>query len=187
MKRYRRVFLALAILAVCSFGCTGLSKDARVKRDIAESTKRPSEASGDLSAEVTPGFPTRWKSLVSNTIKLVRVEGDHVYCETVPTAAQKSNGAFAVAELTKTGDKYMGKIRIGGTCFYLKPRGLFSLLEGEETKKKFCKFEDSIEITVLTPTRIEGSVMDYSWDSFNCRKCEFQEPGKMSSFVWVPE
>ena len=187
MKRHRRVLSALAILAVCSFGCAGSSKNAQVKGDITELTKPLSEASGDLSAEVAPQFPTRWKSVTSDTIKVVRVEGNHVYCEMVPTAMQKRNGAFAVAELTKTGDKYVGRIRSGGNCFYSKERGFFSVLEGEGTKKNFCKFEDPFEITVLTPTRIEGSVMDYSWGSFDCKKCEFQEPGKMSSFVWVPE
>jgi len=72
MKRYRRVFSALAILAVCSFGCAGSSKNAQVKGDITELTKPLSEASGDLSAEVTPQFPTRWKSVTSDTIKVVR-------------------------------------------------------------------------------------------------------------------
>ncbi len=184
MKRYRRVFLALAILAVCSFGCTGLSKDAQVKGDIAESTKNLSEASGDLSAKVTPPFPARWKSFASGATRLVRVEGDRVYCEVVFAEKEKRRGLFASAELTKTGDKYVGKVRLGGICYYNK-KDFFGMWE--ETRENFCRFEAPIEITVLTPTRIEGSVMDYSWDSLDCKKCRFKGPSKMSSFVWIPE
>jgi len=184
MKLYKKVFLTLPILAVCSFGCTGLSKEAQVKRDIAESTKHPSGASGDLSAEVTPPFPTRWKSLTSGATRIVRVEGNNVYCEVVFTEVEKRTGVFAIAELTKTGDKYVGRVRFGGTCFYSQKQFLSTW---EETKKNFCRFEGPIEITVLTPTRIEGSVMDYSWDTLDCKKCKLKEPDKMGSFVWIPE
>ncbi len=168
-------------MAVSSFGCARLSKEGEVKCNIAELSKHLSEASGDLSAT---GFPTRWKSLASNTTRLVRVEENHVYFEVVPTEEQKLNGAFAIAELTKMDDKYVGRVCLGGTCFYSK-RKFFSV--EEQNKKKLCKFEVPIEITVLTSTRIEGSVMEYSWDSLNCEECQFAESGRTSPFVWVPE
>ncbi len=149
--------------------------------DIAELAKRLSGASTDLFSGGTPQFPARWKSLSSGTTKIIRVDGDHVYVETVVSEEHKRLQAFNLAELTKTGDKYVGQVRSGGTCFYNK---------WNVQKQNFCRAQYPIEIRVLTPTRIEGSAMEFPPSSkFDCEKCELKgkEGGKMTSFVWIPE
>ena len=47
-----------------------------------------------------------------------------------------------------------------------------------------CAFEDQVEFTLVTPTRIEGAILDHPTDAkFDCRKCEFSKPKQIFKFT----
>jgi S1-C subfamily serine protease len=146
--------------------------------EIDELDKRVSGSRGaDLFGQKS-GFPQRWKSLVSGASEIVRVDGDRIYVETVLSSKDKDAGKFGVAELTKKGEKFAGVFREGIPCTW----------EGWSSGQNFCRLERPIEIDLLTPTRIEGSVLDYPQGTkFDCRRCQYSNKGVMRDFVWIPE
>lgn len=125
-------------------------------------------------------IPHRWKSLISGTIKLVRVEGEHLYVETVLPDVRKELGNFILADLKKTGDKYIGIGRSSLSCEYFDWVG--------QQRINTCASESPIEIKLITPRRIEGSIVEYPEnDKFNCGKCSHNKSPIKMDFVWIPE
>ena len=140
-------------------------------------TTRLQAASSDLFGTLKPSFPARWKSLTSGTVKLVRVEADHIYVETVLSPEQKQNQVFYLADLAKKGDKWVGVMRGGGICY----------TDWNRTQN-FGRDEFPAEITLLTPTRIEGSTQAFPPGSkFNCAKCKTSGKPELQRFTWIPE
>lgn len=135
----------------------------------------------DIFQEKSNSFPQRWKSLVSGTTKIIRINGDHVYVETVlPDELRKLNN-FILAELKKTGEKYVGTIRSRESCQY---RDSWT----GQMRINTCASETPIEIALLTPTRIEGWAMTFpEGDKVNCKKCTHSKEMTKQSFVWIPE
>jgi S1-C subfamily serine protease len=145
---------------------------------LGELEKRLSGSSADLFGATGTTFGTRWKSLFSGTTNILRRDGDRVYVETVVSAEAKAAGAFGIAELSKTGDKYVGTVRQARPCEW----------DNWTSGQNLCKLEDPVEITLLTPTRIEGAAMVYPKDAaFDCKKCQYKKKGVMTPFVWIPE
>jgi S1-C subfamily serine protease len=136
----------------------------------------------DVFQEKSNIFPKRWKSLISNSIKIIRLDGDHIYIESVLPNEQQQLNNFTLYELKKAGDKYIGTIRGRFSCTY---RSGWSW----EPLMNTCNDESSIEITSLTSTRIEGWIMQYPKDDkFNCKKCTHSMEQQIKSpFVWIPE
>lgn len=127
------------------------------------------------------GYPARWKSLASGTVKILRVDGDNLYVETVLPEERTKVGDFFLADLKKVGETYVGKVRSAWTCQYG---------DGVWTKIGYnkCMEEVAIEITMLTATRLEGSVDSYPQnDKVKCRTCTHSEGKEKASFVWIPE
>src|SRR5262249_2822553 len=94
-------------------------------------------------------FPTRWKSLSSGTIKIIRRDGDRLYIETVLPEAERKAGCFSLAELEKQGEVYVGIGKFSCVCQYIPA------LEFSYRTNRFSS-DAAIAITKLTPTRIEG-------------------------------
>jgi hypothetical protein len=134
---------------------------------------------GDLFSN-QPTFPRRWRSLATGTTKIVRVDGDRIYVETVVPQAQAQAGSFNLADLNKADDKYVGIGRTLSTCSY-------QVFGGERLNQ--CREEFPIEITLLTPSRIEGRAPGPgpSGVKFDCRKCTRNPPFTMQPFTWIPE
>src|SRR6266849_3239711 len=99
-------------------------------------------------------FPTRWRSLLSGTTKVIRRDGDRIYVETLLPEAQKNAGCFNLAELQKNGDVFSGKNRYSCVCEYTKGLGVYA-----RTFTNRVSDETAEEITKLGPTRIEGRSM----------------------------
>jgi hypothetical protein len=137
---------------------------------------------GASAAVLRPtGFPTRWKSLTSGTVRVLRVEGDHVYVETILSEQARQMGGFSLADLKKDGERYVGSIRYRLVGRLITWGGL-----GYCDSK--CVFERSIEILSFTPSRIEGRVMAPPDDAkFNCMKCRYSKEDVWHPFVWIPE
>lgn len=149
--------------------------------DLKELAVRMSGSSSDLFAATRQSFPQRWKSLVSGSSFIVRMDAEHVYVEYVATPDEKRTGAYGLFELKKIGDKYVGKHRGGFAC-------QDNYWAGQWLTENFCRVENSSEITLLSPTRIEGStLMHPDGAKFNCKKCEFKGERVEHPFSWIPE
>jgi hypothetical protein len=121
-------------------------------------------------------FPSRWKSMVSGVTRIVRLDPERIYLETVLPRDRKDRGDFVLAELSRAGNKFEGKERVHRSC------------RAAWTGWKSCTEELAIEITSLSPTRIEGSKETYpDDDKLRCRSCTHTKPPSRVPFVWIPE
>ena len=128
-------------------------------------------------------LPSRWKSLASGTIKVVRVDADRIYVQTIFPDDQQPP-PMSTAQLTRAGDSYVGTVRFAALCSYTS----FTAFVGQEEKTNHCTLDDRIEISVLTPTRIEGQVMAYPSNAkFDCGKCSYKGTRSWQPFTWIPE
>jgi hypothetical protein len=109
---------------------------------------------GASAAVLRPtGYPTRWKSLTSGTMKVIRVEGDHVYVETIQSEQARQLGGFTLADLKKDGERYVGTIRSRLVGRLITWGGL-----GYCDSK--CVFENAIEILSFTPSSLLKNALD---------------------------
>jgi hypothetical protein len=133
----------------------------------------------------SPGYPALWKSLSSSGVRKLRFEGDVIYAETVLTEEQR-NFAFDSYELKKGKDGgYKGTIRSGNTCAYPAPPLTWDYGHMRQNR---CQFENEIEFTSLTPSRIEGRSFRQPADAkFDCKKCSYSKPKAWKLFVWIPK
>ena len=120
-------------------------------------------------------FPKRWKSLSSGSVKSLRVDSEYVYVETVQTAERSQRGNFVLSELKKSGGRYIGITRAAIVGSYVR--------FGQERFQR-CTFEDPIEITLLTPTRLEGAAA--GWEQLDFGNCS-RKGLRPHPFVWIPE
>ena len=129
---------------------------------------------------------TRWKSLRSGTTKIVRINRNYLYVESVRPDKEKNYNLFSITALKRNpakrkdparGDIYEGVLRYRSLCDYDRGHS--------------CTLEEPITITILTPTRIEGWLMTYPGDTkSNCKKCKWPRPPETrvkSSFTWIAE
>jgi Trypsin-like peptidase domain len=141
-------------------------------------------------ATITPtrasdeSFPTHWRSLESGTSKIIRRDGDRIYVETVLPDAKKNAGCFTLADLKGKGDFFSGTVRTGCVCQYTRGLGEYA-----RTFTNRFALETTIEITKLSPTRIEGRTMVPPKDSkLDCHKGTYTKPpNEWEEFVWIPE
>jgi len=130
------------------------------------------------------GYPTRWKSLSTGKVRKLRFEGDFIYGETVLSGAA-GEPEFVTYELKKEKDDYKGTVRSGGRCEYHAPP---LSRDYEVPRQNHCKFEEQIEFTSVTPTRIEGRTFEPdAGGKFDCKKCTFSKKSVPTSFTWIPE
>ena len=91
-----------------------------------------------------------------------------------------SAGGMQLGELKKQGEKWVGKVRLKIPC---STSGTWS-----SSNVKICSFEEAIEIVLLTPSRIEGSVVTPPDNAgFKCQSCTYTQPAVKREFVWIPE
>ena len=134
---------------------------------------------GDVfeKTEESSEFPTRWKSLASGTLKILRIEGDYLYVETILPKEKQQYYQLLAAELKKEGEVYVGVLRRRFNCW-----------NSWGGRWKNCADETAIEITLLSPTRIEGWIMRPPDSAkFNYRKCKHSKKFIRRSFTWIPE
>jgi hypothetical protein len=103
-------------------------------------------------------------------IKIVRIEGEHIYVETVISEdQQKLSTIFRVGDLAKKGNIYVGTENSRWPC-----------------KNNICSLQNQIEIQVLTPNRIEG-IVTYPGEKMDCGSCKWTGAPGTNKFVWIPE
>jgi hypothetical protein len=139
--------------------------------------------SADLFAGSSDSFPSRWKSLSSGNEKIIRIDGDFLYVETVLPTAQAQLGDFVIAQLKKDGDRYVGTTKSALTCGYTQGLGIYAT-----QRNNTCRADYAIEITLFTPTRIEGRAPAPQPNAkFKCWDCTEKPAPTMQSFVWIPK
>jgi len=168
-------------------GLSGKGKEEWVRYDIVQqnaiSREQPQTASvteAPASIEVpksdgtnsNSGFPSRWKSMNTGTVRALRFEGDYIYAEVILPEASAKLGVFSLTDTKKDGDKYVGKTNVhvvqteGGAA---------------------CSTTWPIEFTLITPDRIEGRSFTPPPDAkIDWKTCVYTPPEVWQSFVWIP-
>jgi hypothetical protein len=130
------------------------------------------EAPKAETADANAGFPARWKSMASGSVRTLRFEGEFIYGETVlPEAAAKA-GMFMLMDLKKDGDKYVGK----QNGHFVRPDGGAS-----------CSVAWPTELTLVTPDRIEGRSLTPPVNAkIDWNVCTYSPPADWQTFTWIP-
>jgi len=125
------------------------------------------------------GLPTDWKSMITGNRFKIRKEGDAIYIERVASQIDKQVGNFEGIELHKSNDGYSGKEHLVLAVNY------FTLANKRVDKR--CTFDFPAEISLLTPSRIEGRLHSApAGAKLDYRKCSYDKT-EWRSFVWIPE
>jgi len=133
-----------------------------------------------LGAPKLPGgadsFPPRWKSLTTATTKIIRREEERIYVETVVPDAQRQAGCFMIADLHRQGSIFAGATKSSCVCQY-----------GANKSNRFSH-DSAMEITMVSPTRIEGRTLQPAAGAkFDCKHDTYSKPNEWVSFAWIPE
>jgi hypothetical protein len=130
------------------------------------------EAPKSETTSTENGFPVRWKSMTNGTIRTLRFEGEYIYGEAILTEAAAKAGAFALMDAKKDGDKYIGKVN----------RRIVS-----QDGSKSCSMSSPIELTLVSPERIEGRILIPPPNSkVDWIACTFSPPADWQAFTWIP-
>lgn len=126
--------------------------------------------------------PVRWKLLANGAISILRFDGEYIYAEAVQSEENRRLGIYRIAEVKKQGDKYVGINRRGEVWWQT------NRYTGEKVVTLRCSLEEPVELTLVTPTRIEGRIFTIRSDArFNYKKCKSSKPSIWQNFVLVPE
>lgn len=127
----------------------------------------PSSSPGD-----NMGFPSKWKSMTTGSVRTLRFEGNYVYGEVLLPDAAVRAGAFTLMEVKKDGDKFIGNLNIK----WVRQDGGAS-----------CPFQSQIELTLVTPERIEGRLFGGQPNSkIDWTNCSFSPAASWQAFTWIP-
>jgi hypothetical protein len=131
------------------------------------------EAPKSESADTNSGFPVRWKSMTTGLVRTLRFQGEYIYGEAVLPDALAKAGVFFLMDVKKDGNKYVGKVN--------------SHIVSAPAGGKSCSSESPIELSLVTPERIEGRVFSpppnakIDWDT-----CIYSSPADWQQFTWIP-
>ena len=162
----------------------GMINQSQTPMTLAQVRVKLAKKPGLFDADQQHAYP-RWRSLKSGTTKILRFEGDYLYIEVVMSDESKRRGDFILQELRKVSETYIGTSRERFTCTYRWKGNNFY---------NGCFNEGRIELTFVTPTRIEGKSSSPSMPrgaKFDCRRCEWKKKRSagwvQTDFVWIPE
>lgn len=118
------------------------------------------------------GFPSKWKSMTTGSVRTLRFEENYIYGEVIlPEAAVKA-GAFTLLELKKEGDKFTGQVN----AKFVRQDGGAS-----------CPGQGQIQLTLVTPQRIEGRLfVPPPSAKIDWSKCSFSSNSEWQDFTWIP-
>jgi len=138
--------------------------------------------SGGTDVFKSGGYPTKWKSLTTGTVRILRFEGEYIYIETLLKEEEQKLGFFFLAEVKKQGDKYVGTMRQRVVSWQT------STLTGEKIVTKSCTLEWPYELTYISPTRMEArGLLPPNDAKLDFKKCTFNKKPEWQRFVWIPE
>jgi len=145
---------------------------------LANSSVRPfgtvakSETNPPTNPPTTQAPEREWTSMMTGHDYKIRMDGEHIYTQwtNIPEAWQ-SAGAFSRADLTKSGDKWVGK-------------GISWLPYKDKTSVKWCRLETGMVYDNVSDSRIEGR--STSWSNMDVKTCQPKNP-EVKAFVLIPK
>jgi len=159
----------------------GMLEAADPSKPISKWTNNPGVESV-FTEKVSPKT-SRWKSMTWGTTYLVRIDGDYLYAERIFSEEERKLGMSVLFELKKQGDKYIGTGRE-----YLVWWKTYFALPNEKFVTDRCTFETAVEVSSITPTRIEGrGLFEVKGAKIDKKKCTYSKPLEWQSFVLIPE
>jgi hypothetical protein len=133
----------------------------------------------DLFAKSSAGFPKRWRSLTSDTLRNITISEDAMLVEVVVPDVMKSYRR-SWSELKKSNEQWVGTIHNEVICVYKQSFPV-------ENKQNSCSTTFPIEVTLMSQTKIEGAWTGPPPDAkFDCRKCAMDKPPVKQNFIWIP-
>ncbi len=124
------------------------------------------------SATDNSGFPSRWKSMTSGAVRVLRFEGECIYAELVLPEDSAKAGVFFLTEVKKDGDKYVGKVN------------------GRWVRRDHgasCPVTWPVELTLVTKGRIEGRTFGPPDNAkIDWSTCSPSLPAEWHPFTWIP-
>jgi hypothetical protein len=138
--------------------------------------------------EATPtDISGEWRSLVSGDTFKVRLDEGHAYVERIFTDEERAAGFFNLCDLNMQNGQYRGvcRSRFHFTFTYRQPDGTDSV-----PYHRLCSFQGGMEITTLTPTRLEGRAenpKERLWKPTRIHglQCRERIKAEWMDFVWV--
>jgi V8-like Glu-specific endopeptidase len=140
------------------------------------------------SSTATDSPSGKWRSLETNTVRLLRQDGDHLTGESF---TRDESTPLASYDLTKQSDgTFTGRAIGTWTCQYWASWAFPS----GEWRPNSCKTENQIVLTRIEPNRIEGRLLGpghvsgpdrtSAWRNY-CRSCGESIEKTWQNFVWV--
>jgi hypothetical protein len=111
--------------------------------------------------------------MTTGLVRTLRFEGEYIYGEVVLPEALAKADVFYLTDVKKDGDKYVGKTN---AHILSAPAG-----------GRSCSVTWPIELTLVTPDRIEGRTFApppnsrIDWDT-----CTYSPPADWQTFTWIP-
>lgn len=131
-------------------------------------------------ATAEESFPRLWKKLDGGSLWKLRVDGDYLYYEAILSSEQREAGWYSAADYQRQGEGWRGRQRQHKPCEW-RTRA------SANYRRKICRFEWISELTLVTPSRIEGWTLAPPYDTaFNCEFCRFGSPGKKQEWIDIP-
>lgn len=168
-------------------GLLGKGKEEWIRFDVVQQTALSQQKPQTASLQAAPvsieapksdapnansGFPSRWKSMTTGKVHTLRFAGEYIYAELEVSEAAAKAGVFALTEVKKDGDKYVGKTNSRALKTQTGPS---------------CSLSWPIEFTLVTPDRIEGRGFTPPVDhKFDWNTCTSSPPADWQPFVWIP-
>ena len=149
-----------------------------------QSVKKMVASTGSEESQSTQSsnVPEMWTSLTSGHDFRIRLDRIHMYIERIfPPAFQQfvQEGAFFRCDLAQQGTKWVG------TCSSYLPYQWVNKWTAI-TMTSWCRLPNKEEITIFTPTRIEGESEDFDPKDFDAAKCNVKKT-EIKAFTWIPK
>jgi hypothetical protein len=134
----------------------------------------PPVPSGSKEAKIGASalkLPEKWHPAGASTTRSLRVEGEHIYGNTILREADVQAGNSIVMDVKKRGGKYVGE-----TSLHLISRS-----------GQVCTIHWPTEFTEVTAEKIEGrSMIPPGAATLDWSTCSYSMPPEWKSFTWLP-
>jgi hypothetical protein len=105
-----------------------------------------------------------------------------MYVESVTSPEDRKLGVFTLMELHRKGTEFVGKGRHNTVYWKTYPNS------SEKIVTKNCLLEQSIVLTLVSPSRIEGRAFGPPDDATQDRDtCKWSHEFVWSEFTWIPQ
>lgn len=135
-----------------------------------------------LKLGLLTGLSNRWKSVNNGTVYLMQFNPDSIRMEAELSGEARQHGEAVSGTLTRQGGKYRGTLIDASTC------GLGKQSNPKSVKKRTCSFRFGIELSVITPNKIEGLLEAPPPEAeLDCAKCRWSRSLNLNPLTLIPQ